>query len=68
VRLTPDAIGLSKWWEARELDGGSYEIKITLGSGDCPAGCIERQTWTFNVMPDGSVIPVAAPGGTPAPS
>jgi hypothetical protein len=60
--LDPNAIGLTKWWEARELGGGAYEIKLTLGWGDCPAGCIEHHTWVFNVAADGTVTPMSDSG------
>jgi hypothetical protein len=55
IQLQPDLIGASKYWEATPLAGGGYEIKLTLGWGDCPAGCIDRHIWTFRVTPDGQV-------------
>jgi hypothetical protein len=58
----PEIIGASKWWTATPLDGGGYEIEITVGWGDCMAGCIERHTWTFHVGPDGALEKVAEEG------
>ena len=31
------------------------EFKFSVGWGDCPAGCIQRHFWKFNVHPDGTV-------------
>jgi hypothetical protein len=61
----PDAIGLSKWWEWRALDNGGYEITLTVGWGDCPAGCIHHHTWVFDVTPDGTVTLVSESGDPP---
>jgi hypothetical protein len=58
----PDSIGLSKWWDWKPLDNGAYEISVTLGWGDCPAGCINRHTWVFDVAADGTVKPVGDTG------
>ena len=60
--LTPDVIGASKWWVATPLAGGGYTIELTVGWGDCQAGCIERHVWTFEVAPDGTVKLVSESG------
>jgi hypothetical protein len=65
--LQPDSIGLTKWWEWLALDQGGYEIKITIGWGDCPAGCINHHTWTLDVAEDGTVNPIGETGD-PVPS
>jgi len=62
VRLSPDLIGASRWWEAESLDSGGYRIEVTIGWGDCPAGCINRHTWTFDVSAGGEVILVGEIG------
>jgi hypothetical protein len=67
TELRPDAVGLSKWWEARSLEAGGFEIKITVGAGDCQAGCISRHQWTFNVAADGTVKLISE-SGDPVPS
>jgi hypothetical protein len=60
--LLPDSIGLTKWWEWKALDNGGYEIKVTMGWGDCPAGCINHHTWTFDVAEDGTLTTVGETG------
>lgn len=60
--LLPDSIGLTKWWEWKALDNGGYEIKVTMGWGDCPAGCINHHTWTFDVAEDGTMTTVGETG------
>jgi hypothetical protein len=55
-------MGLSKWWQARQLEGGAFEIKLTVGWGDCQAGCISRHTWTYDVAADGTVSLVSESG------
>jgi hypothetical protein len=67
VELKPDMIGGSTWWTATPLDGGGYRIELTVGWGDCPAGCIERHVWTFDVDANGAVKLVGETGD-PVPS
>ena len=67
VELEPDLIGGSRYWKATLLDGGGYRIEMTVGWGDCPAGCIERHVWTFDVDPNGAVTLVSETGD-PVPS
>jgi hypothetical protein len=55
IQLTPDVIGASRWWEAEPLAAGGYRIKLTIGWGDCPAGCIQRHVWTFDVDATGGL-------------
>jgi hypothetical protein len=62
MALTPDVIGASKWWIATPLAGGGYTIELTVGWGDCPAGCIERHVWTFEVAANGAVRLVSESG------
>jgi hypothetical protein len=47
-------IGACCWYEVTPLDDG-YQVKVTIGWGDCPAGCIEKHEWTYAVAPDGRV-------------
>jgi hypothetical protein len=67
MELRPDVIGASRWWTAEALDGGGYRIEVTIGWGDCPAGCIERHVWTYEVDPSGGVELVSETGD-PVPS
>ena len=62
AELVPGVIGASKWWRATPIGDGGYSIAITVGSGDCPAGCISKHTWTFMVTADGSVTPMGESG------
>ena len=54
-KLDPEMIGASKFWEATPLPSGGYQVKLTIGWGDCPAGCIDKHIWTFEVAADGQV-------------
>lgn len=62
IQVQPDLIGASKWWEATPLPAGGYEVELTIGWGDCMAGCIDEHTWTFEVSPDGQVELVGEEG------
>jgi Carboxypeptidase regulatory-like domain len=49
-----DLIGQSTWWEARPASGvGAFVVVISVGWGDCQAGCIDEHHWTYAVTPDG---------------
>jgi hypothetical protein len=67
TEVQPGSIGLTKWWTGEALDSGAYTIEITLGWGDCPAGCINHHTWTFEVAADGGVTPKGE-SGDPTPT
>jgi hypothetical protein len=58
----PEMIGASKWWKATPLAAGGYSIEMTVGWGDCPAGCINRHVWTFEVSANGQVKLVSETG------
>jgi hypothetical protein len=32
-----------------------FEVVVRIGWGDCPAGCIDEHTWTYQVARDGAV-------------
>ena len=54
--VNPDLIGQAAWYDAQPASGvGAFVVTIQVGWGDCPAGCIERHTWTYAVLPDGGV-------------
>jgi hypothetical protein len=66
--LDPDLIGQSAWYEVMPASGvGAYMVTVTVGWGDCPAGCIERHTWQYAVAPDGTVTLQAEDGGAVPP-
>ena len=66
----PNLIGQCCWWEGAATDNG-WELKIVIGWGDCPAGCIHRHQWHYAVARDGSITPLGdsgdpiPPGGIP---
>jgi hypothetical protein len=53
--LDPDAIGRSGWYEVEPAADSGYVVRITLGWGDCPAGCINRHAWEYAVNSAGAV-------------
>ncbi|NJD27591.1 MAG: hypothetical protein FIA92_04770 [Chloroflexi bacterium] len=68
MELNPDLVGQSTWWTSSSLPDGGYRIEMTVGWGDCPAGCINRHVWTFDVVPDGTVTLVEETGDEVPPS
>lgn len=62
----PQLIGQSAWYEVTEVDGG-WQVVVQIGWGDCPAGCIEKHTWTYAVSTDGRVGLIGEEG-PPVPS
>jgi hypothetical protein len=54
-------IGQSTWYEAAQ-DAGGFSVRITVGQGDCFAGCIEQHTWSYRVDGDGTVELVGEDG------
>jgi len=61
VPLRTDMVGQSAWYEATETNDG-FSVVITIGSGDCQAGCIDRHTWTYEVARDGTITLAADEG------
>ena len=59
-------IGASSWWTSEALTGGGFRITFTNGWGDCPAGCINKHHWTFEVTASGAVT-LAGETGDPLP-
>jgi hypothetical protein len=57
----PELIGGCCFWRANETPDG-FEVAFEVGWGDCPAGCIDRHRWTYEVGRDGSVELVAEEG------
>jgi hypothetical protein len=52
--LSPNVIGASAWYAAEKSPTG-YTVAITIGWGDCMAGCISRHIWTFDVAEHGTI-------------
>ncbi|MCJ7753008.1 MAG: hypothetical protein MUP13_00445, partial [Thermoanaerobaculales bacterium] len=64
----PGMIGQSAWYEVVPASGvGAYLVHVQVGWGDCPAGCINRHTWTYAVLPDGTVN-LQSEAGDPVPA
>jgi hypothetical protein len=59
--LRSDMIGQSAWYDAAE-DADGFSVVITVGAGDCQAGCIERHTWSYHVDRDGTVTLIGDEG------
>ena len=59
--LRSDVIGASAWYEAFNT-GTGFRVEVTLGSGDCQAGCIDRHTWIYSVALDGTVMLISDSG------
>ena len=50
----PNLIGACCWWEG-SATGDGFTVRFEVGWGDCPAGCIDRHSFTFAVARDGAV-------------
>jgi len=60
----PDAIGQAAWYEVAPASGvGAFVVTVSIGWGDCPAGCIDEHVWHFAVGSDGAVTTVSEEGG-----
>jgi len=51
---SPDLVGQSAWYEVSPAAVG-WRVAVTIGWGDCQAGCISRHTWVYEVDPGGAV-------------
>jgi hypothetical protein len=58
---------LTTFATAAPATAGAFTVQIHVGSGDCPAGCIDSDTWTFRVTSDRQVALVSGPE-SPLPS
>lgn len=52
--LDPDLVGACCSWTAVPTADG-WTVTIEIGWGDCPAGCIERHRWVYEVSRLGAV-------------
>jgi hypothetical protein len=57
----PELVGQSASWTAERVEGG-WRVTFEIGWGDCPAGCIDRHTLTWDVAADGSLTFVGETG------
>jgi hypothetical protein len=57
--IDPNSIGASAWWEAVPVGTATppaaWRVMITVGWGDCQAGCINRHVWTWQVSAAGAL-------------
>ena len=62
----PELIGQASWYEATPSEAAKppvgWRVVFHVGWGDCPSGCIDEHTWTYDVEPDGSVALVGETG------
>lgn len=62
----PELIGQANWYEATPAEAAkppvAWRVVFHVGWGDCPSGCIDEHTWTYDVEPDGSVTLVGETG------
>ncbi len=62
----PNAVGASAWWEASPMDAATppaaWSVVVTVGWGDCQAGCINRHIWTWQVTTAGSLTAASESG------
>ena len=70
-RSGQDVVGQDHWWEALPLDGSTpptgWTVRFTAGWGDCPAGCIDQHSWTWNVTSEATVTFVSEEGSVLTP-
>jgi hypothetical protein len=57
----PDLIGQAYWWAAEE-SGDGWRVTFEVGWGDCPAGCIDRHQWIYDVTRDGTITAAGESG------
>jgi hypothetical protein len=57
----PVMIGQPAWYAIRP-DGAGYVVTVTIGWGDCPAGCIYHHAWVYAVSGTGRVDLVSESG------
>jgi len=53
--LDPNLIGQSGWYEVQPAADGGYAVRVWIGWGDCPAGCIDHHEWMYTVSSSGAV-------------
>ena len=61
-------VGQSSWYTVEQASGvGAFIVTVRVGWGDCEAGCINEHSWSFAVVPDGTVR-VVNESGPPVPA
>jgi hypothetical protein len=62
----PDMIGQAAWYEVSDIDDG-WQIRVRIGWGDCPSGCINQHSWIYEVNRSGD-LSLASQDGDPLPA
>ena len=57
----PDLIGQAAWTKVESSVDG-WTVTVRIGWGDCPSGCIDEHTWTYEVTTAGEVTLVDEQG------
>lgn len=57
----PDLIGQAAWYEVVESNAG-WQVRVRIGWGDCPAGCINEHVWVYEVTRAGAVALISEEG------
>ncbi len=63
----PQMVGQAAWWTATPAGpgtGGAWEVTVSVGWGDCPAGCISNHVWRWAVAADGATTLESESGPT----
>src|SRR3990172_8458649 len=47
--LDPSMIGQSGYYDVQPAADGGYAVRVWIGWGDCPAGCINHHEWQYGV-------------------
>lgn len=63
--LDPNMIGQSGYYEVQRAADGGYAVRVWIGWGDCPSGCINHHKWQFHVDPDGTISLIDESGDEP---
>lgn len=58
----PNLIGQASWWQGAQAAGGAWTVTVSVGWGDCQAGCINNHVWGWQVAHDGSLTFVSQTG------
>jgi hypothetical protein len=68
--IIPDpgtTVGQTAWYTASD-DVNGFVVSVTMGSGDCPAGCANNHTWNYAVSTSGKVTLASEQGPDVEPS
>lgn len=60
--LDPMRIGQDRWYEVLPLEDGGLRVRLHVGWGDCPAGCINEHVFEVDIDPSLAVFAVTERG------